>query len=344
MNPKRNGFSFPAEWEKHSATWLTYPHNEETWENRLPKVLDQYNAFVRAISEKELVNIICKDEKHSAKVRQMLEIANVEMSTITIHSFGSNDSWCRDHGPAFLLNRTANKKIILNWEYNAWGGKYPPFDRDNEIPKKVAEYLNLNYVSPGLVMEGGSVEFNGAGDLITTEACLLNKNRNPKLSKTEIEEALILNYGVERIHWLGDGILGDDTDGHIDDTVRFVNNNTVLAAFEKNEADENHLILEHNIELLEKISLASGERLSVVRLPMPKPVFSEGIRLPASYANFYICNERVIVPIYNCSNDDIALSIIQSCFPDREVIGLLSDEIIWGLGSFHCLSQQEPLL
>ncbi|SOE23255.1 agmatine deiminase [Spirosomataceae bacterium TFI 002] len=344
MTPKENGFSFPAEWEKHAATWLTYPHNIETWEDRLPKVQIQYNAFVKAISEKEFVNIICRDEEHSHEITIMLEKANTQMANVKMHLFGSNDSWCRDHGPAFLINREKKDKILVNWEYNAWGGKYPPFDLDNAVPQKVASYLGVNCVTPGIVMEGGSIEVNGLGDLITTEACLLNKNRNPNLTKEDIESALIQYYGVQKIHWLDDGIIGDDTDGHIDDTVRFVNNNTVVAAFEENTEDENHKILQTNIDLLEKIRLVNGDLLNIIKLPMPSPVFSEGVRLPASYANFYICNERVIVPIYNCSNDQIALEIIQSCFPNHEVIGLASDEIIWGLGSFHCLSQQEPLL
>lgn len=344
MSPKENGFYFPAEWEKHSATWLTYPHNIETWEERLPKVQTQYNAFVKAIAEKELVNIICKDDFHGAHIHMLLSEVGVHMPNIKIHSFGSNDSWCRDHGPAFLLNRSANKKMIVDWGYNAWGGKYPPYDKDNQIPSKVAAYLNFDFISPGFIMEGGSVEFNGQGDLITTKACLLNKNRNPQLNQKQIEHLLIQHYGVSKIHWLGDGIVGDDTDGHIDDTVRFVNNNTVVAAFEDDKNDENHAILQSNIERLENIRLHNGESLHIIKLPMPDPVFSEGLRLPASYANFYICNGRVIVPIYNCPKDKEALDILQSCFPDREVMGLLSTEIIWGLGSFHCLSQQEPAL
>lgn len=344
MSPKTQGFEFPAEWSQHASTWLSFPQNKETWENRLPKVIKQYNDFIAAISQNELVNIISLNDQHTHEIFDSLAKTNVNFDNINIHAWGTNDSWCRDHGPAFLVNRKQNKKMLVDWGYNAWGGKYPPFDLDNEVPSKVASYLNLPFVRPGIIMEGGSVEFNGQGDIITTEACLLNKNRNPHLNKRQIEEILRQYYGVEKIHWLRDGIVGDDTDGHIDDTVRFVNPETVVAAVEPNKSDANHHPLQENLELLKGLKLNNGSNLNIVELPMPSPVFSEGIRLPASYANFYICNDQVIVPIYNCKNDDRALKIIAECFPDRTVLGLDSTEIIWGLGSFHCLSQQEPQL
>lgn len=338
MTPSTLGFQFPAEWEIHRATWLSFPQNLETWEERLPKVLIEYLNFVEHISRGETVEIIARDAGHAQEVQQLLEKKKIFAN---VYPFGTNDSWCRDHGPAFLKNK--HDKCVVNWEYNAWGNKYPPYDLDNEIPLRVGQQLGLPVFNPKIVMEGGSVEFNGEGDLLTTEACLLNPNRNPHLTKLEIEEYLVHYYGVKKIHWLKDGIIGDDTDGHIDDTVRFVNANTVIAAVEHLKTDENYSPLKENIEILEKLELHNGEPLKIIELPMPKPVYSNGIRLPASYANFYICNAGVLVPIFHCSNDEKALDILQGLFPNKKVFGLSALEIIWGLGSFHCLSQQEPL-
>jgi agmatine deiminase len=240
------------------------------------------------------------------------------------------------------VNRQERKKMIVDWNYNAWGGKYPPFDLDDIIPTLIAKHYKIPVVNPGIIMEGGSVEFNGKGTLLTTSACLLNKNRNPHLNQKQIEEYLINYYGVEHILWIGDGIVGDDTDGHVDDITRFVNPDTVLTVVEENKNDENHEPLEENLKALKKMRLQDGKQLNVVELPMPSPVIYEGQRLPASYANFYIANNVVTVPVFNDKNDERALEIIQKYFPDRKVIGIDSTDIIWGLGSFHCLSQQEP--
>jgi len=230
----------------------------------------------------------------------------------------------------------------VDWGYNAWGDKYPPYDLDDVIPTKIANHFNIPVFNPGIVMEGGSVEFNGAGTILTSTACLLNPNRNPHLNKQQIEEYLMHYYGVEQILWVDEGIIGDDTDGHIDDTVRFVNEDTVLTVIETNQADENYELLQHNLRQLKEMRLLNGKQLNIIELPMPEPVIHEDQRLPASYANFYIANKSVIVPTFRCKKDDTALNIIQSCFPTREVIGIDSTDIIWGLGSFHCLSQQEP--
>jgi agmatine deiminase len=235
-----------------------------------------------------------------------------------------------------------NQKAVVDWGYNAWGGKYPPFDLDDVVPTKIAQHFNLPLFTPPIVMEGGSVEFNGAGTILTSTACLLNENRNPHLSKSEIEAYLKEFYGAEQILWVGDGIVGDDTDGHIDDITRFVNEDTVLTVVESNPLDENYLLLQENLEMLKQMRLLDGRPLNIIELPMPSPVIYEDTRLPASYANFYIANAAVIVPTFRDINDKIALEIIQKAFPDREVIGIDSTDIIWGLGSFHCLSQQEP--
>jgi agmatine deiminase len=234
--------------------------------------------------------------------------------------------------------------MIVDWGYNAWGGKYPPFDLDDVIPTLIAKHYTIPVEHPGIVMEGGSVEFNGKGTLLTTRACLLNPNRNPELNQKQIEEYLINYYGVDHILWLGDGIIGDDTDGHIDDLTRFVNADTVVTIVEENKKDENYEILQDNLKELKTLRLETGKQLNIVELPMPSPVVYEDQRLPASYANFYISNKYVVVPTFRDKNDDRALSILQGCFKDRSVIGIDSTDIIWGLGSFHCLSQQEPAI
>ncbi|WP_131535649.1 agmatine deiminase family protein [Pedobacter nototheniae] len=339
-SPKKQGYSFPAEWAKHEATWLSWPHKEASWPGKIETIYKPYCEFIKAVAEGEKVRINVKDEEMKAFALAELDKVGADLNQIEFYFNETNDAWCRDHGPAFILN--GNKKAIVDWGYNAWGGKYPPFDLDDVVPTKIAMYFDLPLFLPDIVMEGGSVEFNGAGTVLTTTACLLNENRNPHLTKEQIEEYLTEYYGVEQVLWLGDGIVGDDTDGHIDDITRFVNEDTVLTVIESNPLDENHILLEENYESLKNMKLKDGRPLKIVKLPMPSPVIHEDTRLPASYANFYIANAAVIVPIFNDVNDQIALDIIQGCFPDRKVIGINSVDIIWGLGSFHCLSQQEP--
>ncbi|MBK6977714.1 MAG: agmatine deiminase family protein [Cytophagaceae bacterium] len=342
MFPKEKNFYFPAEWHPHIATWLTYPVNIDTWEDRLPKVLPYYFEFIKTLAKSEKVRINLDKSRYMEGFISNLEKFKVPEESIEIYDHPSNDSWCRDHGPGFLINRQNTDRLIIDWEYNAWGGKYPPFNDDNAIPKKISKAINVDYVSPGIIMEGGSVEFNDAGTILTSKSCLLNKNRNPHLNQSQIEEYLINYYGADQILWIEDGIVGDDTDGHIDDTVRFVNTNTVITMVEPKTGDDNHHLLKENLELLKKMRLQNGEKLNIVEIEMPEPVYDSGLRLPASYANFYISNQNVIVPTFRSKNDDKALKIIESCFPDRKITGIDSTEIIWGLGSFHCLSQQEP--
>ncbi|SDF21060.1 agmatine deiminase [Mucilaginibacter pineti] len=340
--PAKLGFSFPAEWAKHTATWLSWPHKEASWPGKLDTVYTSYIEFIKVLTKGELVRINVADESMRASVTFQLQNAGVDMNRVELFEFATNDAWCRDHGPAFLINPDTKQKAIVDWGYNAWGGKYPPFDLDDVIPTKIGEHFNLPVFHPGIVMEGGSVDFNGKGTILTTTACLLNKNRNPHLNQEQIEGYLRNYYGAEQILWLGDGIIGDDTDGHIDDITRFVNEDTVVTVVEENPADENYHILQENLETLKTMRLINGKQLNIVELPMPDAVIHEDTRLPASYANFYIGNSAVVVPTYRSKNDDKALQIIQQCFPDREVVGIDSTDIIWGLGSFHCLSQQEP--
>jgi agmatine deiminase len=341
--PKENGYYFPAEFSRHSATWLSWPHKEASWPGKIETIFPVYADFIRLVAEGETVNINVADDVMKQKAITHLNRVGANMANIHFFFHPTNDAWCRDHGPAFLVNPKAlDKKIIVDWGYNAWGGKYPPFDLDDNIPTLVADHYKIPVIYPGIVMEGGSVEFNGKGTVLTTTSCLLNENRNPHLGQKQIEEYLHNYYGADHILWLGDGIEGDDTDGHIDDLTRFVNADTVVTVIETNTQDPNYTPLRENAKALAQLRLENGKQMNVVELPMPSPIVHEGMRLPASYANFYISNKYVIVPVFRDKHDDKALDILSSCFRDRKVVGLDSVDIIWGLGSFHCLSQQEP--
>lgn len=343
FKPKQLGYHFPAEFAKHNAMWLSWPHKEASWPGKIETIYPVYAQFIKYVAEGETVNINVVDEAMKQKALRFVTEAGADLNNVNFFIHPTNDAWCRDHGPAFLINPKAeHKKVIVDWGYNAWGGKYPPFDLDDNIPTLVGKHYNIPVFYPGIVMEGGSVEFNGKGTLLTTTACLLNENRNPQLNQKQIEEYLINYYGVDHILWLGDGIVGDDTDGHIDDITRFVNEDTVVTVVEENRRDENYELLQENLKTLKTLRLETGKQMNIVELPMPGAIVYEDMRLPASYANFYIGNKYVVVPTFRDKNDDRALDILQKCFPDRKVIGLDSVDIIWGLGSFHCLSQQEP--
>ena len=341
--PKDLGYYFPAEFSRHSATWLSWPHKEASWPGKIETIFPVYAEFVKRVAEGEKVNINVTDEGMKQKAIGHLEKISANLSNIKFYFHPTDDAWCRDHGPAFLINPDAGqKKIIVDWGYNAWGGKYLPCDQDDVIPTLIGKAYNIPVYYPGIVMEGGSVEFNGKGTLLTTTSCLLNPNRNPHLNQKQIEDFLNNYYGVTHILWLGDGIEGDDTDGHIDDLTRFVSEDTVVTVVEENKADANYTPLQENLKALNALRLETGKQMNIIELPMPRKIIYEGMRLPTSYANFYISNKYVVVPTFHDKNDDKACEILQQCFSDRKVIGLDSLDIIWGLGSFHCLSQQEP--
>lgn len=341
--PRDLGYFFPAEWSKHRATWLSYPHSGSySWPGTLDRIFPFYNRFILELSRGEEVCINVRDEALREKVRADLERIGTDMAKITLLLHPTNDAWCRDHGPAFLINPAAGeRKVIVSWGYNAWGNKYD-HDLDEQIPGLIGKHLGLRVFYPGIVMEGGSVDFNGKGTLLTTTQCLLNENRNPGLLQHEIEEYLRNYYGVEQVLWLDEGIEGDDTNGHIDDITRFFREDAIVTMVEPNRSDPNHSILDQNLKRLKGFRLLNGKQPDIAEIPMPKPVIYDGQRLPASYANFYIANDRVIVPNFQCKEDDKAMRILEECFPDRTITGIDSVEIIWGLGSFHCLSQQEP--
>lgn len=343
--PRELGYYFPAEFAPHVATWLSWPHKEASWPGKINSIYPSYVKFIKELTKGELVRINVVDRVMQEQATEWLTRYDADLSKIEFYLHPTNDAWCRDHGPAFLINPgAAHQKVIVDWGYNAWGNKYPPYELDDVVPTRIAEHFNLPVWHPGIVMEGGSVEFNGAGTLLTSTACLLNPNRNPHLDQNQIENYLRNYYGVEQILWVDEGIVGDDTDGHIDDTVRFVNADTVLATVESDRSDENYELLQTNLRQLKGMRLTGNRSLNVVELPMPTALYYEDQRLPCSYANFYIANRSVIVPIFQCKQDEMALRIIEQCFPGREVVGIDSVDIIWGLGSFHCLSQQEPLV
>lgn len=343
--PKDSGYFFPAEFEPHVATWLSWPHKEASWPGKIYTIYPSYCKFIKELTKGELVRINITDEAMKSFAIGHLEKENVDLSKVEFFFNPTNDAWCRDHGPAFLINPAADeKKIIVDWDYNAWGNKYPPFDLDDVVPTVIGKHFNIPVYHPGIVMEGGSVEFNGKGTVMTSTACLLNPNRNPHLNQQQIEEYLCNYYGMEQVLWVDEGIIGDDTDGHIDDTVRFINEDTVLTVVEENTKDENYELLQQNLKQLKRMRLLNGKQLNIIELLMPDELTYEEQRLPCSYANFYIANKSVIVPTFRSDKDDKAIQVIQDCFPDRNVAGIDSTDIIWGLGSFHCLSQQEPLV
>ena len=339
--PAQLGYRMPAEWEPHAGTWLTWPRREgisfPDLYDRIPPILA---AMVRALAEDEGVFINVWDATMEAEVRSVLTQHDALNDRVEFHHHPAYEPWCRDHGPVFVVNAT--QRAVLNWGYNAWGEKYPPYDLDNAVPEHIASVRGLPCFTPDMILEGGSIEVNGQGTLITTESCLLNPNRNPALDRAAIEQRLSDYLGVRKVLWLGEGIAGDDTDGHVDDLTRFVDAQTVVTAVEPDSQHPNHPPLQVNLQRLQAMCTQDGNSLRVIELPMPEPVLDQGERLPASYANFYIGNRTVLMPAFGQSRDADAQAILQQCFPSRRVLPLDSTNLIRGLGSFHCLTQQEP--
>ncbi|MBA3831891.1 MAG: agmatine deiminase family protein [Chthoniobacterales bacterium] len=340
--PAALGYRMPAEWEPHTATWLSWPRREGiSFPDSFDRVRPILRTMVAALLESEPVNINVCNGAHEAEARATL--AGLPNEYLTFYMIPTDEPWCRDHGPIFLTREDEPKLAVVDWDYNAWGGKYPPCDLDEVVPTRIAEKLGLPVYYPRMILEGGSIDVNGAGALLTTEGCLLNPNRNPQLTREQIEQRLRDYLGVREILWLGDGIEGDDTDGHIDDLTRFVGEGTVVTAVEADEFDANHAPLQTNLERLRGLTI-NGQPLEIAELPMPTKIVREGLRLPASYANFYIANESVLLPAFADPNDDVAVAVLQGAFPQRRVIPIDCRELIWGLGAFHCLTQQQPAL
>jgi agmatine deiminase len=334
--PRELGFRMPAEWEPHAATWIAWPHNREDWPGRFAPIPWVYCEIVRKLSQSEAVRILIQSEEAISRVKRMLVKSGADLSTVQFFPIPTDRVWTRDYAPLFVKSNDG-EVAITNWNFNAWA-KYDDWHHDNAVNEALIRQLGMRSWSPNVVLEGGSIDVNGAGILMTTEECLLSpvQARNPHLTRAEIERVLSDYLGIDRVVWLKNGIAGDDTHGHIDDLARFVNANTIVIAQEGNRDDANYLNLAENFELLQ------SEGFDLVSIPMPAEHTFNRRRLPASYANFYIANETVLVPTFNDPNDRIAVGIIGDLFPDREVVGIHAVELVWGLGTLHCMTQQEP--
>lgn len=340
--PASLGYSFPPEWHKHEGTWFSWPRPEGiSFPGKYHTVPENLARIMREIQSRERVHINVLNDNWEFLVRQQLEEHGCPTTNVSFHYIKTNESWCRDHGPAFVLK--GKKAAIVDWGFNAWGGKYPPYDDDDAVPTRIAEQFKLPVFYPKIVMEGGSVEFNGAGTVLTTTDCLLNKNRNPKLSKSQIAQFLRDYYGQKNVCWLTGGIEGDDTDGHIDDLARFISPRKMVVAVEADTKDSNYLVLRDVRKQIDSLRDQDGKPFEVIEIPMPSPVVFDGQRLPATYVNFYFVNGALLVPTYrDKKNDRRAIDILQSHLPKHQVIGIDCVELIWGLGAIHCLTQQQP--
>ncbi len=333
----------PAEWEPHEATWIGWPHNKGHWPGKYDFIPATFAAIIAALAMSEKVYLTVNDQQMEEEARLMLSMLPVQvLNQLTFFHIPTDASWSRDHGPIFVYDEK-QKLTLLNFTFNAWGEKYHPFDRDNAVPEQIAKKLRLPLVTPHMVLEGGSIDVNGAGSLLTTEQCLLNPNRNPSMSKEQIEEHLKNYLGISQVLWLNEGIVGDDTDGHVDDLARFVSTNTIVTVLESNPNDENYAILQENYARLKQMKNLNGEPFELITLPMPEPVYFNNQRLPASYANFYIANSVVLVPIFNCSQDAEALRTLRTLFPQHRVVSIDCVDLVWGLGTIHCSTQQQPI-
>ena len=362
--PAELGYHMPAEWTRHAATWLSWPKDPETWPERVPRVQEIFLEMMAALAPHEIVNLLVDDAETENTVRSRCEFKGAK--NIHFHQIPTVDSWIRDYGPNFLIRDEASAKkwhahlargsragrpchlAYNDWTFNAWGNKYVELKKDDAIPALLESFLQVPRFTPGIVMEGGSIEVNGAGCVLTTEQCLLNENRNPRLSRTEIEEYLKNYLGVRKVLWLGEGIVGDDTDGHIDDIARFVGPNMIVCVVEEDPEDANYELLQDNLKRLQGMTDAEDRPFEIVTLPMPGVVGGTSTdsrnldRLPASYANFYIGNGVVLAPIFGHANDSLALKTLEQLFPTRRIVGINCEPLVWGMGTIHCVTQQQP--
>ena len=340
--PAEAGFSMPPEWRRHESTWLAWPKDPVTWPERVPQVEEAFLQMIASLAPQERVDLLVDDAPTEDAVRRRLEAMAGSVHAVRFHQIPTVDSWIRDYGPNFLLSRDGQTLAFNHWLFNAWGGKYEELKKDTSIPLKLEPGLGARRFAPGIVLEGGSIDVNGAGVCLTTEQCLLNPNRNPSLSKAEIEQTLKDYLGVKQLLWLGDGIVGDDTDGHVDDIARFVGPDTIVCALEEDPADVNFKPLRDNYDRLMRARDVMGRPFRIVTLPMPEPVEGLEGRLPASYANFYIANGVALVPTFGDPKDSRAIGILTGLFPDRAVVGIRCENLVWGLGAIHCVTQQQP--
>ena len=351
QTPRELGYRMPAEWERHEATWLAWPHNPEDWPGKFQAIPWLYAEIVRLLAAHERVHLLLQDEKEQRRASGILARAHANPNNVSFHQWPTDRVWTRDSGPIFVRN-AEGRVALTNWHFNAWA-KYPDWHLDDQIPDRAAELLGLSQWQPTidlggenrrLVLEGGSIDTNGQGVLLTTEECLLSEvqQRNPGVSREQLECAFNNFLGIEQVIWLGRGIAGDDTHGHVDDITRFVGPSTIVTAVEPDTKDANHEPLADNLARLKAARTADGKQFTVVELPLPRPVVFRKQRLPASYANFYIANGVVLMPTFHDPNDRIALGILAELFPDRDVIGIHAVDLVWGLGTLHCMTQQQP--
>lgn len=351
LTPRALGYRMPAEWEPHTATWIAWPHNASDWPGRFQPIPWVYAEIVRQLAAVEQVHILIQDAAAEKRARGVLKRAGVSLDSVHFHQWPTNRVWTRDSGP--ICVKKPDGIAITDWKFNAWA-KYPDWELDNALPGRVGELLQLPSFKPTitladgtkheLVLEGGSIDTNGAGVLLTTEECLLSpiQQRNPGVSREQLEQAFHDYLGIEQVLWMNRGIAGDDTHGHVDDITRFVGPETIVTVVEPNRSDENHEPLAENLDRLHTARTRDGKPFRIVELPLPSPVIFEGQRLPASYANFYLANGLVLVPTFNDANDRHALNTLAEVFPNRRVVGIHCVDFIWGLGALHCMTQQQP--
>jgi agmatine deiminase len=337
--PAAQGWRWPAEWEPHEATWLVWPHNPETWPGRLHEAQAAFAHFVRELSAREPVRLLVPDGERELAARVVLSSEGVDVERVAYHRVATNDSWLRDTGPIFLVR--AGESALADFGFDAWGRKYPPWDLDDAVPRAVEEITGLPRFEAGFVLEGGSVDGDGAGTVLTTESCLLNANREAGRTREQMERRLGDWLGAREVVWLADGIAGDDTDGHVDDIARFVGPGTVVAV-EAEQGHEDRAVLGENLARLRAARDAAGKPLSVATLPSPPPLVVDGLRCPASYANFLLVNGAALVPTFGVREDQRALAVLRELLPSREVVAVPAVDLVQGLGALHCLSQQQP--
>lgn len=347
-NIQKNLYTMPAEWEPHSAIWLSWPHDEISFPERVEKVEKAVSEIILAIHKSEKVELLVLDEKMQKKAEKILLELNVDLNLVSFRLVDYMDGWMRDCGPIFVKD-SSNQTAITNWIYNVYGGKFPELLIDDKLPGKINEWLKMPIMHPKLVLEGGAIEVNGQGICLTTEQCVLNENRNIGKTKKDVEKYFEEYLGIKKTIWLWKGLVNDHTDGHIDELSRFVSSNKILCAYEDDPNDENYVILKNNFETLETATNLEGKPFEIIKLPMPHIYFkdnapgtSKGEKAPVSYANFYIGNKVILVSLYNDPNDQKALEIIQSCFPDRKAVGIDCSDIIYGGGAIHCMTMQQP--
>ena len=349
-----SGFRMPAEWEKQESTLIAWPHNKDDWPDRFDYIPKVFAEIIAQISKVQKVNLLIQNKSDKLEILKLIKEFKGIIKNIFIIVKKTDRVWTRDSGPIYLINKNKTKKIILNWKFNAWA-KYKNYLNDNSINKTIIKLKKLKYINPkykiknkvkDIVLEGGAIDVNGLGCLIATKECLLNKvqERNPGLKKNEIENIFKSYLGIKKIIWLNKGIVGDDTHGHIDDIARFISKDKVFLAYEKNQKDRNFKTLNENYKILNKITDQNGKKLKIIKIPMPKALYIDRTRVPASYLNFYIANKIVLVPVFNDPNDKIVLKIFKNYFKKRKIIPINCVDLIWGFGAIHCMTHQEPAL